>query len=101
MKKVNLKIEIDLNSRRIEYINIEGRVLSTNSFFDFINGSWVAEQKDFPLNNDEDLDILIITVGNPRENSKLKLTVNSEFKGEFSMYKPFNRNGYGQFNLEI
>ncbi|WP_410007064.1 hypothetical protein [Aequorivita nionensis] len=101
MKKIKLKITIDNQTRRIEYILIEGRKLNPNSFFDFENGEWVAEQDNFPLGSDGDLDILIIVAGNPNEKSKMEVFIEDTKKGEYDLFKPFNKNGYAQFNEEI
>ena len=101
MKNVNLKISIDSSTRRIDYVVVEGRQFNPDSFFSFKNGHWTAEQQNFPLQEDNDLDILIIAIGNKGEQSSMKVTVDDELKGTFKLYKPFNHNGYGQFNVEV
>ena len=100
MKKVDLKITIDSNSRRIEYILIENRNYP-NSFFNRENGEWVGEIKDLQIGDDNDLDIIIIVAGNPGLQSEMEVIIDNDSKEKFKMYKPFNRNGYGQFNEEI
>lgn len=100
MKKVDLKITIDSNSRRIEYILIENRNYPS-SFFNRENGEWVGEIKDLQIGDDNDLDIIIIVAGNPGLQSEMEVIIDNDPKGKFKMYKPFNRNGYGQFNEEI
>lgn len=100
MKKVKLKITISNTTRRIEYIVVEGRKLNPNTFFDFENGEWVAEQDNFPIGNDNDIDVLIIVAGNHKSQSKMNLFVDGNLKGSYEMFKPFNKNGYGQFNEE-
>ncbi len=100
MKKIKLTITISNTTRRIEYIVIEGRKLPI-SFFYFKNGEWVAEQENFPVGNDNDIDILIIVAGNHKSQSKMKVYVDNNLKGNYEMYKPFNKNGYGLFNEEV
>jgi hypothetical protein len=101
MRKIDLKLTIDSSTRRIEYVVLEDRKLNPSTFFDFRIGEWIAEQKDFPLDSDDKLNLLIIVAGNQGTQSKLKVFINNELKGEFKMFKPFNSNGYGQFNEEI
>jgi hypothetical protein len=101
MTNVNIEIRIDSNSLRLEYCILENRKLNPETHFKFINGEWVAKFKNFPIGNDNDLDILIIAVGNPNTNSKMKVLIDNVEKGDFELFKPFNRNGYAQFNQEI
>jgi len=101
MTKVNIEIRIDSNSLRLEYCLLENRKLNPATHFTFKNGEWVGKFNNFPIDNDNDLDILIIAVGNPNTNSKMKVLINNVEKGNFELFKPFNRNGYGQFNQEI
>lgn len=101
MIKVNLKITIDSRSRRIEVVYLEGIAFAPNSIFRFVNGQWEAKLSNFSLGPDNDLDVLIITVGNPNTQSEMKVYFNNTLKATKSMYQPFNRNGYGQFNTEI
>ena len=101
MRTVNMEIKIDSNSIRLDFCQIEGRTLNSASHFKFKNGGWVGVFNNFPVGDDNDLDILIIAVGNPGTDSKMTVSVDGIDKGSYNLYKPFNRNGYGQFNQEI
>tara|TARA_R110002020_G_scaffold61545_6_gene165526 strand:- start:4403 stop:4714 length:312 start_codon:yes stop_codon:yes gene_type:complete len=101
MTKVNVEIKIDSNSLRLEYCLLEGKNLNPKTHFTFKNGEWIGRFNNFPIENDNDLDLLIITVGNPNTNSKMTVTINGVLKGNFDLIKPFNKNGYGQFNRQI
>lgn len=101
MKRIKLKISIDDITRRIEHVNIEGRKLNPDTNFDFDKGRWVLSKTDFPLEKDEDIDIIIIVAGNPKDQSKMKVYIDDKLKGEFKTYKPFNKNGYAIFDEEL
>lgn len=101
MKNVDITIRIDSNSRRIEFCTLEDKDLNPKRHFVFKKGQWQGDFKNFKLNSDNDLDILIIVSGNPKSNSRMTVIIDEEVKGEFDLYKPFNRNGYAQFNEEI
>jgi hypothetical protein len=101
MRTVNIEIKIDSHSMRLDYCQLEGRSLNPGLHFRFKNGEWVGVFNNFPVGEDNDLDILIITVGNPGTDSKMTVSINGIDKGSYNLYKPFNRNGYGQFNQEI
>lgn len=101
MRTINIEIRIDSNSFRLEYLRLEGRVLNPRTHFRFRGGEWVGVFNNFPIDGDNDLDILIITVGNPGTNSKMTVGINGTERGSYDLYQPFNRNGYGQFNREI
>lgn len=100
MKKINLKITIDTATRRFEYVLIEGIKFSQN-IFKYNNGNWLAELDNLSISADGDLDILIIGIGNPNAVSKMKIVIDNKTQGEYETYKPFNKNGYAQFNEEI
>ncbi|HAN17922.1 MAG: hypothetical protein A2X13_10590 [Bacteroidetes bacterium GWC2_33_15] len=101
MANVDITIKIDSNSRRIEFCLLEDKNLKPQNHFSFKNGEWVGNFNNFPLGSDNDLDFLIVTIGNPNSNSKMKVIISGIEKGSFNLFKPFNRNGYGQFNQEI
>jgi len=101
MKKATIEIKIESTSHRIDYLLLENKNLNPQTHFRFLNGDWVAKLSDFPIDNDGDLDILIIAIGNPASNSVMSITIDGVFKGTFNLYKPFNKNGYGQFNQAI
>lgn len=101
MKTINIEIKIDSISRRLEFCTLEEKNLNPKTHFTFKNGEWVAKFNNFPINSDNDLDILIVAVGNPGTSSKMTVTVNGVEKGIYDLFKPFNRNGYAQFNKEI
>lgn len=101
MTKVNIEIKIDSNSLRLEFCLLESKNLNPKTHFTFKNGEWVGKFNNFPIDNDNDLDLLILAVGNPNTNSKMTVLVDRKLKGSFNLFKPFNRNGYGQFNQEI
>lgn len=100
MKKINLKVTIDTATRRFEYVMIEG-IKFNQSIFKYNDGNWVAELNNLSISQDNDLDILIIGIGNPNAVSKMKITIDNKPQGEYETYKPFNKNGYAQFNEEI
>jgi hypothetical protein len=101
MKTVDLTIKIDSNSRRIEFCALEDKDLNPKRHFAFRKGQWQGDFKNFKLNSDDDLDILIIVTGNPNSNSIMTVIIDGVESGQFDLFKPFNRNGYGQFNEEI
>lgn len=101
MATINIEIKIDSSSRRLEFCTIEEKNLNPKTQFTFKGGEWVGKFNNFPINSDNDLDILIITTGNPNENSKMTVLINGTEKGIYNLFKPFNRNGYGQFNEQI
>lgn len=101
MKKVNIEVKIDSNSLRLEFCLLESKNLNPKTHFTFKNGEWIGKFNNFPIDNDNDLDVLIIAVGNSNTNSKMTVTIDGDDKGSFNLFKPFNRNGYGQFNQEI
>jgi|GEM_PF-2753583 len=101
MPTVNITIIIDSNSRNIEYCLLEGTELEPRNHFRFLRGNWVGQFDDFPIQRDNDLDILILTSGNPGSDSTMNVIINRTDKGTFNLFKRFNWNGYGQFNEEI
>ncbi|MCX8530865.1 hypothetical protein [Chryseobacterium luquanense] len=101
MKKVTIEIKIESTAHRIDYLLLENKNLNPQTHFRFINGDWVAKLSDFPIDNDYDLDVLIIAIGNPMTTSVMSVTIDGISKGTFKLYKPFNKNGYGQFNQAI
>ncbi len=101
MTKVNIEIKIDSNSLRLEFCLLESKNINPKTHFTFKNGEWIGKFNNFPIDSDNDLDLLILAVGNPNTNSKMTVIVDGNLKGSFNLFKPFNRNGYGQFNQEI
>jgi hypothetical protein len=101
MTTINIEIKIDSISRRLEFCSLEDKNLNPQTHFTFKNGEWIGKFNNFPINSDNDLDILIIAIGNPGTNSKMTVLVNEVEKGTYNLFKIFNRNGYGQFNQEI
>ena len=101
MHRRHVRIQIDSNSRRIDYFNIEGFNLNPDQYFRFISGRWVADLPNFPIGPDNDLDILTVAVGNPFTNSTMAVEVDNQNKGSYQLFQPFNRNGYGHFNQHI
>jgi hypothetical protein len=99
--KRDILLKIDSNSHRIEYCLIEGINLRPDVYFRFVDGSWLAKFKNFPIGVDNDLDILIIVAGNPGTDSVLSVEIGDAKAEEFSLYRPFNKNGYGQFDQHI
>lgn len=100
MKKIDLKITIDIKTKRIEYVMIEG-IKFEPTLFKFVSGQWLAELQNLPINVDNDLDILVVVVGIPHTESKMNVFVDSKTQGEFKTFKPFNTNGYAFFKEEI
>lgn len=100
MKKIDLKITIDIKTKRIDYVMIEG-IKFDYTIFKFISGEWVAELKNLPTGADIDLDILIIAIGIPNTESKMNVFVDKKSQGEYKTFKPFNSNGYAFFKEEI
>lgn len=101
MANIDLEIKIDSDSIRLEYCLIEGKKLNPENHFAFKNGNWVGRFNNFPIDTDNGLSIFILAAGNPNTNSKMTIAISGNDKGVFSLFKPFNRNGYGQFNQDI
>jgi hypothetical protein len=100
MKKVNIRIIIDGNSRDIDFCRLEKTdIKPLGNFFSFQNDQWIGLFNDFQV--DTFLDILIIVRGNPQIQSRMMVFINDVSNGPYSLFEPFNRNGYGQFNEEV
>lgn len=100
MVEVDIVILIDSRSMGIEYCRLEGMSLNPKTHFVFKEGYWRAVFQKFPLKGG-DLDLLIVTYGNPGEQSEVQVFFGKKLKGKYDMYKPFNKSGYGQFNESI
>ena len=102
MNKVKLEIKIDSNTLRIDYFVLGGKSLNPNTHFTFKKGEWYGKFDDFPLSDENEIYFLIIVIGNPETTSKISILVDGlEVGCGFKLEKPFNKNGYGQFNKTI
>lgn len=101
MKRVDVVITIDSNSRDLEYFVMEGIDLETNRYFRLVNGEWIGKFPNFPIESDNDLDILMIVRGQPGTDSIMKVKIDNREPTTNRLFRPFNRNGYAQFNEQI
>lgn len=102
MTLVNLLISIDSDARWVDYCNLEGRRLKPDDYFRLVQGKWEAKFNDFPIEADNDLDLLVVVVGNPRATCTMDVTIDGRKAGPFSLSGgTFNNNGYGAFVKEI
>lgn len=97
----DVKITIDGRARYIDYVFVEGFKYKPRKFFKIENGNWVSEKKNLPIVDYPNLDIVIVAIGNPGDQCEMTVEINGTKKGPFTMYKPFNRNGYGQFDEDV
>ena len=101
MSKIKLKLTIGAQARRVDYCNLEGRRLRPDDYFTLKKGEWVAEFTDFPIDADNDLDLLLVVVGNPRTTCTLTVEINALPALSFSLDEAFNNSGYGAFTQQI
>ncbi|WBA44282.1 hypothetical protein [Hymenobacter canadensis] len=100
MTKSEVIIEFSETVRRVDYCNLEGRDIDTNDF-ELENGRWKIQLDGFPIENDDDLDLVIVVVGNPGVKCNMTVSIDDVKYGPYDSYKPFNSSGYAQFDFEI
>ena len=97
-----IHLELDSTVRDIEYCRLENiRFEPDTNSFQFNDGKWIADHNNFPIDNDNILDIMIIVTGNPGTSPVLTVKIDSKPPKTYPANGPFSSNGRAFFSPHI
>ncbi len=98
----DIRIELDDLVRDIEYCRLENiRFEPDYNYFQFRDGIWFADYNNFPIDDDEILDIMIIVTGNTGTNPIMRVRIDNRPPRDYPAYEPFSENGRTFFSNNI
>lgn len=102
MSNHNIHLELDPTVRDIEYCRLENITFEPNTnSFQFAGGVWASDRNNFPIDDDDILDLMIIVTGNPGVMPVLSVKLDGGASTDHNANEVFSNNGRTFFSLKI